>query len=193
MKGSPTEHMKIDILSHVNDKKLFDKIPVLGRFKYFKEYWEKPTDGLPANKVIAFVVMLYSDDSILNKQPMPILDERQKMAAELAGFKKLTKEHKEKLFDLYDDTIFKMTFEYLVYQKNEDWQYMMTLEIARLQCLKDMIDPTKKTSEKRKLKEDAKSYSDEIKLLINDIFYDHEKQKDFAKEKIWGDTIETII
>lgn len=191
--SSPTTSMKIDILSYVNDKSLFKKIPVLSRFKNFVEYWEDPTDKLPANKVIAYVILLYSEDSVLNAQPMPILNERQKMAAEMCGFNKLKPEQKELLFDLKDEKIFKMAFEYLVYQKNEDWQYMISVETARLQCLKDMMDPNKKATDKNKLRLMAKDYADEIKLLTDEIFYDHNKLKDLAKEKIWGDTIETII
>ncbi len=197
---SATAGMKIDILSHIKDRNIFSSLPILKQFKDFVSYAKEPIKGLPVNQVIGYVVILYSEDSVLKKQPMPPLDQRQSLAAELVGFKTrkghYDKTVVDKLFDLNDEKIFAMSFEYLMFQKSAEWQLLIATETLRLSCLKDMMKPTKSTNDlmnKNKLKNTVKEYNDDINVQMKEIFEDHKKLMDVGKEKLWGDTIETII
>lgn len=192
--------MRIDILSHYKAKDVFVSLPTLRQFHSFVEYNKSPTKGLPPNMVIAYVVLLYSEDSVLNKQPMPALEQRQIMAAELAGFKPKKGKHDNVvvngLFNLENEGIFSMAFEYLMFQKQAEWQLLIATETLRVSYLRDMMKPTHNTKEleaKSKLKSLVKTYNDDIAEQIREIFSDHKKLEDFGKEKLWGDTIETII
>ncbi len=146
MKESPTSEMRFDVcaIMHSEDKKpptliipkegiehvhtkVLDKYPQLKSIKSFTEYKGISKGGLDSDKVIRYIIILYSEDSPLSKKPLPPLEERKYRAADLAGFKRDKKTDDfnenivEQLFLLGDDEVIDMAMGYLQYLHSDLW------------------------------------------------------------------------
>lgn len=147
MQESPTKEMKFDV-SEVNipferpKAKLIVKpgeqakhvyttvleaYPTLKSIKSFPMYNEESTVKLEQDKVIRYIIMLYSEDSILNKKPLAPLEDRKLQALEASGFKrsKFNDEYDETVLDslclLNEDIVVEMVMQYLQYLHSDIW------------------------------------------------------------------------
>jgi hypothetical protein len=94
---------------------------------------ESLTDlGLDVYASMRYIVLLYSEDSLLNVRPPIPLEERQIRALDMAGFKlndgRPSEEVSLYLMTLQDRRVFEFIFEYLARQKKFVWQEIITLE-----------------------------------------------------------------
>ena len=96
---------------------------------------------LRMEEVVKYIVLLYSEDSILNTRPPMPLDERQARALELAGLKEISPENRKALIELHNRPLFEFIFEYLTKQKKFVWQEIITLETQILENQKLRMRP----------------------------------------------------
>ena len=144
MQESPTKDMKFDVCSipferpkkilskpgtaekHVHITVL-DTYPALKMIKSFPLYSEESSYGLKRDLVIRYIILLYSEDSILSKKPLAPLEERKFRALDLAGFERSSlngdyhEDIVESLLLLNDDIVVDMVMDYLQYLHNDIW------------------------------------------------------------------------
>lgn len=124
MQESPSASMQLDVLSCKDPfslRELFD-------IKCFLDYRDDPEESLDVNEVVKYVVLLYSKDSILNKKPMPPLDERRSKAAFMAGLDPEDQAVKDIVFDLMGPRLRTLILEYLIYQNQMIWSERCIIE-----------------------------------------------------------------
>ena len=163
-----TSSMEIDILSVEGNKDVLHEIKSLNRIESFKNYKGTLGGGMDRNKVIKYIVLLYSKDSILNEKVAVPLEDRQLKAADLAKFDRdknnnfKDKRVQEWLFELKNDEIFEMVFEFLIFLDDALWREIVTLEhelkeyhMLRMKPLegKDDKDLMTATEKKREVQE----------------------------------------
>jgi hypothetical protein len=132
-KKTLTEKMAIDILSAIDGEDLLHKFPQLRRVKAMADYGGSLGGGFDRNKIIRYIVILYSADSFMNKKPVVPLQERQYKAADLAGFirdqeGRFKEVVETSIFQLQDPKVFEMIFQYLMFQHNVLWREICTCE-----------------------------------------------------------------
>ncbi len=118
MSKSPTSSMSIDIFKDAEDVFANEN---LCEIKCFMDYQKSPDASFAVDKVVIYVVLLYSKDSILNKKPMPQLKDRKNKAAILAGLNPEQTEVKELIFDLISPSIRDMISDYVLHQSDPEW------------------------------------------------------------------------
>ncbi|MDX1628595.1 MAG: hypothetical protein R3345_07840 [Fulvivirga sp.] len=138
-------------------------------------------------KTAKYIVLLYSEDSVLNERPPLTLKERQIKALKMAGFK--LKDNKpnqlvEKcLIQLQDRHIFEFIFEFLKRNKRFVWQEIISLESQMLENQQLRMRPVaeEKGAEelraferKDKLTEMYKRWEKELKAAYNEFYGDNE-------------------
>lgn len=199
---SPSKDMRIDVIPYIGESLPITKyLPELAQYKSFVGYEERPIDGLPADKVIAYIVILYSSDSLLNGHPMPPLNERMERAAELCGFKKTKKGFAEQvtkmLFPLNDgnDQLLDMVFEFLIRQNNLEWEEIVAIERLRYNYLRSMVDNSglddpNKLKHKSTLKHDVMAMSSELKRMYSELFEKNDDLIALARDAVTRDFIE---
>jgi len=143
--------MRYDVDSVSSREPLIFHIPELAKLESFKNYPGTHGKELNADWVAKYVVLLYSEDSILNKRPMPPLKERKEQAATIAGFVKKSenwnKNIQNKLFNLESDYVVSMVFEFLIHQKNYIWTSICATEQTIDEYLKIAFTQIKKEDE----------------------------------------------
>lgn len=131
----------------------------------FESYRRDPDPSLDPSKVIKYVVLLYSQDSVLNSKPMPPLIERRERAAEMAGLNVSDQNVIDNLFDLFSEKIRDLIIDYLIYQNRLVWTERCIIE-AQIQenqriRFKPIQNKTVIKPRKRKKKEDENVEDDE--------------------------------
>ncbi len=137
---------------------------------------------IPFVHTIKYILLLYSEDSFLNKKPMRPLEERQLKAAHIAGFEKSDDKYhpqvRHMLFDLTSEQVFEFVFNYLVYQKNYIWSEICALEYQivenqrlRMVATEEMADMTKKAA----LTKHNKEFHLALKDYMNEFYGDHDE------------------
>lgn len=131
---SPSACMTIDVLSVEAGQDVLNSIKGLNRIEEFRCYGGSLNGGLDRNKVIKYIVLLYSKDTILNERiPIPFA-ERQMKAHDYAGFDRIKKtgeinqEIEDRLLLLNDDDLFDMVFAFMRFQNYNEWREIITLE-----------------------------------------------------------------
>lgn len=198
---SLTKDMRIDVLPYLDgDGSLIQYLPELEDYQSFVDYIEHPLHGLPANKVIAYIILLYSSDSILNGHPMPDLKERMERAAELSGFPKSKKGFRQEVNDILftledeDHRLLNMVFEYLVKQNNLEWEEIVATERHRMNCIHSLMDANrndpKSLKDKKDLRNEIASMTSELKRKYSDLFEKNEDLIAKGRELVTRDFIE---
>lgn len=184
-KKSLTASMKLDVLAFDEDLDVISAIPELKRIKSWIEYTGEP---LSRNQIAKYIVILYSDDSILNlRNPLP-LDDRKDQALALAEIEKDAIVEKELLF-LNNPVYLRMIHDFLIYQDEMLWMELVTTEEQYNEAIRLRLSPagTGKTaltvSElKKKLREECKIMVQDIKTYYRKFYADHEDVKQKVKE-----------
>ena len=157
-------------------------------FSYYQSYKDLVTSiafsGLDLVNVVQYVVLLYSEDSILNTRPPQPIDERMMRAAKLAKLLNLKAFHEEDripsrvksfLFELKDPGTFQFIFEYLTREKKFLWQDIVTIEHQLLENLRFRLSPVLETDEKKKAaihvdKHKMTDMGNELRNKLNELY-----------------------
>jgi hypothetical protein len=151
-------------------------------------------------------VLLYSKDSILNKEPMSPLEERQAKAAELVGFNRskegeFSKAVKDTLFPLDNPQLMKMMFEWIVLQNSSIWEEIIATERLRSSYLKNLMEnqiekDVKKMvdalEKQKKLQEHISSMRKSLEEMYKEMFSDNKEAKEYARGQMLMTTIESL-
>lgn len=202
-----TASMRIDIIAGLDAKVMMDRCPELKKISAFVDYMQKGNGNADFRRqVIAYIVLLYSKDSILNVEPIPRLQERQLKAGELVKFKKNTAgefntEVVDVLFHLERDFYQRMVLEFTLWQNDMLWEQIVVNEHYRASLMKEMIsvdldDKAKDRTSTLAKKKDLRIEIDNItKYLIekyNEVFKDVEVLKKPARQELIMTTLEKI-
>ena len=154
-------------------------------------------------QVTKFIVLLYSEDSVLNTRPTKALDERQARAAKMAGFipknNRFASKVQINLFDLSDAHIFSFIFEYLTKGKKFLWQDIITLETQMLENQKLRMRPVAEEKGKDDLSASAakdkmldllKKWRAQLEEYYDEFYGDNEKLR--AIHRINRDNMATL-
>lgn len=219
---SLTAKMAFDVDSVSDNKDILTEMPKLKEFSSFKGYSGSMGGGMNRNRVIKYIVLMYSHDTVLNQRPPLELNDRKLRAAEIAGFEreksgKFRKIIVDQLFHLitpkkdddesdvkkikYSHSILDMVFEYLKAQKSHIWTEICTQEQEldeyirlRLQPVSD--DKDKDTlialEKKDKLRASCKAMLKDLANYYKDFFADHDDVAESVKEEKKYYTMETL-
>jgi hypothetical protein len=202
--NSPTASMGIDILSFKDSKNLLTDCKTLAGIKEIADYLKKPASD---NKIVLYIVLLYSSDSILNRKPVEGLEQRKRKAADLVEFKtlkdgKFVAKVEESLFQLGDENIIDMIFGLLRFQNDSLWMEIVATESMIDQYVKGMlkridIDDEKKgidaLEKKSKLRQEVRSMNKDLKIMYSDFYRDHEDLKEKTKSMVRSNSIESRV
>jgi hypothetical protein len=200
MNDSPTKNMRFDVLSVDEGQNVLYNLPDLKRLDSFVEYPGSPGGELNQDKVIKYVVLLYSEDSILNKRPAIDLPDRKLMAAEYAGFERnkngeFEVDVVEKLFNLNSFETLRMIHEFLIFQKKHLWTEICTLEQEYDEFIRLRLEPVSDEKDnqtlaaaerKGKLRKDCKDIRTELISLYKEFFTDNSDVQELhhVKDKV---------
>jgi len=184
-KKSLTTSMKLDVLGFDEDLDVISAIPELKKMKSWVEY---PGEPLTRNQIAKYIVILYSDDSILNlRNPLP-LDDRKDQALALAGIDKTAIVEKELLF-LNNPVYLKMIHDFLINQDDILWMELVTTEEQYNEAIRLRLSPAgtgkmalAAADLKKKLREECKVMVNDIKTYYRKFYSDHEDVKEKVKE-----------
>lgn len=191
---SPTAEMSIDILSYnLSSRRFFQDCEPIKNIKAFVKFLENKNKSDFRNKVVAYIVLLYSQDSILNKPSQLSLRDRKFQAAEYVEFPKgktgdFTQMVIDDVFDLKDQDVVECVLDYLQYQNSQLWTLICTHEALFDQYTASMFknieikdDPKKEGDAMVKKKEMRKEMSEihqDLKTLYKEFFKDHKDVKE---------------
>jgi hypothetical protein len=194
-KVSPTESMKYDVCAITGD--VLNAIPTLDSMSSFKAYPGSTRGELNRDSVVKYVVLMYSQDSILNQKPPIDLPERKLKAAELAGFERgssgsFRKSIVDKLFNLKSNYVLDMVFDYLKHQNNHIWTEICTNEQELDEYTRRRLTPVSDEKDKDEMAalEKKDKFRASCKAIIKDLdeyysrfFQDHEDVKEKVKSE----------
>lgn len=184
---SLSKDMAIDVLKYSNSDDILRDCKKLNEIECFRIYREKPELSLNYNKVIVYVVLLYSRDSYLSQKPIEDLSVRKSKALKDTGFDIENPSVRSLLCELKSEPVVDLVVRYLVYQSNFAWSELIALESQMAESLrlrlrpidednkdKDLIDAfTKKASMTRFSQE----WADMLKKMEQEVFADHDDAK----------------
>ncbi len=190
--------MKIEVLQHHKKykakKPLLDAYPTLERVKSLYNLHLKEKEAY-----VRYVVLLYSKDSILNdRRNFLPLEERKIKACKMLQMDVLDENEeviqiiREELFELKNQDVFNAAFEYLIFQGDEIWAEIITIEseVVEFQMLrmkpmetKDDKDLMTATEKKDKLMNGVHQRLEILKKLKDEFFSDFDDVKKIAKER----------
>lgn len=149
--------MKFDIRDVSSLDGLLERYPELERIKSLFAYASFHHPDLPCDAVdiVKFVIYFYSHDSDINdkKNHLPI-DERKLKACKVLNIDALTKQGNirktinDKLFYLMEDSIFRMVFDFLVFQNKPIWTEICVMEQEVLDFQKIRMAPVQASETK---------------------------------------------
>lgn len=197
MTNTPTEGMSIDVLSYMGKKHLLEECPELKDIKGIANYLSTPDRDGYRNKVVIYIILLYSQDSILNKLTQLSLRERKMKAAEYAELPKdkkgeFTRRVSKDIFELNGDGVVECIFDYLKYQNNYLWTLICTNEALLDQYTYSMfktieMDDAKKENEalvkKRDMRKEMREITQDLKEFYKEFYKDHKDVKDHEVTK----------
>lgn len=186
---SPTHSMTFDVCSAPDKENILNVFPEL---RNVYEFNLPCGDNEFKNKLIKFIVLLYSEDSILNQKPPIEIDERKRRAAYLAGFQRhannrFSDEVEDAVFALNDENVLTLVLGYLKFQNKILWTEIITTEQqwweniqlrikgVRLEAGED-YDKMYKTASyyKVNLRKEGKSIKDDLLEMYKDFYGDHD-------------------
>lgn len=192
---SITKNMRIDVMSYdpEGEKTLLEALPIIDTIKCLRDCLRDKNGNLlrgmarkGSENIVKYIILLYSDDSILNKVPVKPLDERKAIAVDMSGIPKkdgkIISDYEKDLISLGSDKYVEMIFEYLMWQKNILWTQIVTDEEYYSQCVKGLLkrvdmDDDKKALEainvKSKLRQESNSLRKDLEANYREFFKDH--------------------
>lgn len=149
-------------------------------------------DIVSKDKLVRYLVILYSYDSFLNKKNPTPLGERKKKALAFAGI-----ENSEiitaNLLDLENDVVLLMVQDFLIAQRNNIWTEIATTEQQYEEAIRLRLQPIKRdavdssqlsaASKKKALRIDCKEMIGELDILYRKFYLDHNDVKDKVRRK----------
>jgi hypothetical protein len=206
---SPTEGMKYDVCSipeeriekkkkgvptlmtnkpvEIRETTVFGRYPDLRRVEAFVEYPENSSEHLNKEKVLKYIIILYSEDSVLNKDMrQATLEEKMYQAAEYAGFKQMSvgdysDEIKSKLFLLTDPSILNAIHGYLEFQYSDIWSEMVIIDHELMEYRRIRMAPVTDTKDKDVIA--AVEKKDKLRASCLEMI----KQKEAYEKVFYGD------
>ena len=134
--------MLIDILEFKSDPLA---CPGLADYREFHDYIP---DQIDKNKLIVYVVLLYSRDSILNTRPIPPLKDRARKAAFMADFNPDDQVFKDKVIELGSNKVRDLIISYLISQNSLLWQERCIVEAQIMENHRIRFKPIDKNDRK---------------------------------------------
>ena len=184
--------MSLDVLGAKPGEDLFEYCPKLKDIRCFTDYKKDPDPAIDTEKLIAYVVLLYSKDSFLNKRPIENLRDRRTKAATLVGLDYEDERIIQYLFNLDNDKILDLILGYLIYQNNTLWTERTTIEIQMDESQRIRMRPVDSDKDKDLLEAFNKKASLTLhfatwyKILKEydaEIFFDHDDVKEKNKRQ----------
>ena len=165
---------------------------IFGKYKKYEEFAIELDliKDLDIVKAIRYMVLLYSEDSVLNTRPPMPLEERQIRAVQLAGLKlydnQPVKSVQMFLIQLDSRAIFEFIFEFLTKQKKFVWQEIITLETQILENQKLRMKPVDVEDlggfeKKGKLTIMNKDWYNSLKEFYNEFYGDNQQLRAIHK------------
>ena len=196
--------MSLDVLGAKPGEDLFEYCPKLKDIRCFTDYKKDPDPAIDTNQLIAYVVLLYSKDSILNKtKPIEDLPNRRLKAARMAGLDSDNKEVISNLFELsqtydkvkktdengkeyYDEIprnrISDLISDYVIYQNHWPWADRCATESQMEENIKIRFKPIESNKgDKEIIEADGKKFS------LSDHFDVYEEKLRNRDKEIFGD------
>lgn len=197
-KPSLTSKMKLDVCKPSNTLNVLRTCPQLKEIPAIFAYL-KPNHKSHRDRVVKYIVILYSPDSPVNKTNTSIsLEEKKRQAAHMAGFVPDQDGNfsviriQEELFKLTKLEVFEMILGLLKWYHNYEWTQLVVCEslieeYTRKLLAHTNIDDEKKEGEaiakKKLLREELHDTIQQSKKLWNDIFTEHEDVKKKAQRR----------
>lgn len=204
---SPTASMAIDILSHKDSKYLLEDCKELKNVEAIVKYLSQPDRDGERKKVVMYVVLLYSADSVLNRVPQIPLEERKLKAADMVGFERNSKDEfkstlVDRVFKFEDDNVFEMVFGFIKYQNNSLWMEIVATENMLDDYIKGMMKKIDEKDDKKnldalnvktKLRQEVRSINEDLKQMYKDFYRDHDDFKEKARTRVKRNSIESRV
>lgn len=143
-------------------------------------------------KLMRYIVVLYSYDSFLNlRNPLPLSQRKQRALsfAEIEASDDITNE----LLLLENDLILKMVQDFLIAQRNNLWTEIVTTEQQYEEAVRLRLQPIKRADKdkeqltaadlKKKLRLDCKEMQVDLDRFYKQFFLDHDDVKNKVREK----------
>lgn len=164
---SMTANMRIDV-DGVTGANIVDEIEFLRNIPSFSD--DLYTGYIDKNQLVRYIVILYSDDSFLNKKiPIP-LQERKEQLCKLLHID-INDEVRDFLFNLNDVVTLKMVQDFLIAQNHTLWTEISTTEQQYAEAIKLRLKPVEDGKDKDNLAaaELKKKLREECKVMVNDL------------------------
>ncbi len=163
--------MSIDVLSSI--KNVFD-LDSVSQVKCFVEYKKNQEESIDINKLVCYVVMLYSQDSPLNKKPIPPLGERKIKAAVISGFDPDSEYISETVMELGSSKVRDLVLDYMTSFFPVEWvernivsEQLYENQKIRLKPIQNkVVEPPKK--KKKKPVEESDVVDEDIDVTQDD-------------------------
>lgn len=145
-----SKDMNIDILRFVGSSDILRDCKQLAEIDCFVKYVGKPESSIHVNKVIAYVILLYSRDSFLNKKPLDELRVRKIKASKMADLDSENEGVAKALFELRSEPILELITGYLIHQSNFAWMELVALQSQMEESIKLRMRPIDEEGNKEK-------------------------------------------
>jgi hypothetical protein len=195
---SQSKEMRYDVLSLPlgarNCPDIMESFKELKNIDSFQAYeGEMKPNGLNRNKLISFIILIYSHDSFLHQNPkykLESFDRKLWIAADLVGFDKqkkrpgFLKQVEERLFACGDEQFLLMILEFLKFQSQPDWTEWCILNHELMENNQIRMAPIKEDKDKdqiaaqekkAKFREQSESIRESIKNYEIKIFGDRDR------------------
>ena len=181
--------MLIDIDAVPEGENAVYEIPFLSRI----DSWVKfNVDFVPKDKLLKYIVVLYSYDSFLNQRnPIP-LSERKQRALEFAGIEN-SDEVTNGLLLLENDVVLAMIQDFLIAQRHNLWTEIVTTEQQyeeavrlRLQPIKSNAKDTEQltaANKKKTLRIDCKEMQGDIENFYRKFYQGHDDVQEEVRKR----------
>lgn len=181
--------MFIDIDAISLDGNAEYEIDFLGRI----ESWVKFHTGfVEKQKLLRYIVVLYSHDSFLNmRNPIPLADRKQR-ALDFAEIEE-SDEVTNGLLLLEDDIVLKMIQDFLIAQRNHLWTEIVTTEQQYEEAVRLRLQPIKNNgkdkeqleaaNKKRALRIDCKEMTGDLDTFYRKFYAGHDDVRDRVRKR----------
>lgn len=197
--NSSTAAMKVDILKEPKSTNLLRLCPQLKEISEFVTYLKPPKKAYRDN-VIRYIVLLYSEDSPINKRHGLELKDKRRMAATMAGFD--VNEHEyhanrfvflqgtKKVNDKRIEEVLALALAYLKWQKSYKFTQLAVCYSLIEEYTEQLMTPIKVTEDDKKqieaitkkklIREEMNATIKQVEKLQSEVYREHEEVKLFA-------------
>lgn len=186
---SKTENMIIDVDSIPEGENAVYEIEFLSNIN---SWVNVETDLIPKDKLVRYLVVLYSYDSFLNQRnPLP-LSERKQRALSFAGIEP-SNDVTDQLLLLENDGVLLMVQDFLVAQNHNLWTEIATTEQQYEEAIRLRLQPIKTgatdkvqldaATKKKALRLDCKEMQGDIDVFYKKFYKGHDDVKDKVRRR----------